>query len=175
MPHFKALACPATRRLVDDQLLARIARRLKELAYRVLEIYWQQVRPFDGHEPRRTTGSTTRILRATNELRITPGRTPGSVDIARLRAPAAYHCAIDEMTLCPAQQRSPGLQKLPGSSTSDPFMYDDAFLYDHVSRSTLRSHGNSIELKPGVAHGLARLAGLRKPTLEIMWVKKCAG
>jgi hypothetical protein len=39
-----------------------------------------------------------------------------------------------------------------------------------VSRSTLRAHGDAIELKPGVAQGLARLAGLLKPALEIMWV-----
>jgi hypothetical protein len=39
-----------------------------------------------------------------------------------------------------------------------------------VSQSTLRAHGDAIELKPGVAHGLARLAGLLKPALEIMWV-----
>ena len=36
--------------------------------------------------------------------------------------------------------------------------------------STLRAHGDAIALKPGVAHGLARLAGLLKPALEIMWV-----
>ena len=51
------------------------------------------------------------------------------------------------------------------------FLYDDSFLHDHVSRSTLRAHGDAIELKPGVAHGLARLAGLLKPALEIMWVE----
>jgi HNH endonuclease len=62
------------------------------------------------------------------------------------------------------------LQKLPGSSTSYPFLYDDSFLHDHVSRSTLRTHSDAIELRPGVAHGLAHLAGLLKPTLEIMWV-----
>jgi hypothetical protein len=43
-------------------------------------------------------------------------------------------------------------------------------LHDHVSRSTLRAHGDAIELKPFVAHGLARLTGLLKPALEIMWV-----
>ena len=39
-----------------------------------------------------------------------------------------------------------------------------------MSRSTLRAHGDAIDLKSGVAHGLARLAGLLKPALEIMWV-----
>jgi hypothetical protein len=62
------------------------------------------------------------------------------------------------------------LQKLPGAPKSDPFLYDDSFPHDRVSRSALRAHGDAIELRPGVAHGLARLAGLLKPALEIMWV-----
>ena len=144
---------------------------IPELAHRVLEIYWQQVRPFDGHELRQSTQPRARILVATNELRAASGRTSVSVDIARLRAPEAYERAIEEITLCLARQPLHRLQKLPGSSASDPFLYDDSFLHDHVTRSTLRSHGDAIALKPGVAHGLARLAGLLKPALEIMWVE----
>lgn len=145
---------------------------IPDLAHRVLEIYWRQVRPFDGYELRQSTQRRARILSATNELRDAVGakRLSASVDIARLHAPAAYQRAIDEAVLCLAQQPLHRLQKLPGSSTSDPFLYDDSFLHDHISRSTLRAQGDAIELKPGVAHGLARLAGLLKPALEIMWV-----
>ena len=145
---------------------------IPDLAHRVLEIYWHQIRPFDGHELRQSTQPRARILMATNKLREAASvrRTGGSVDIARIRAPAAYERAIDEITLCLARQPLHRLQKLPGSSTSDPFLYDDSFLNDHVARSTLRAHGDTIGLKPGVAHGLARLAGLLKPALEIMWV-----
>ena len=53
---------------------------------------------------------------------------------------------------------------------SEKFLYEDSFLHDHVSRSTLRANGDAIQLKAGVAQGLARLAGLLKPALEIMWV-----
>jgi HNH endonuclease len=150
----------------DDVLKVTIP----ELAHRVLGIYWQQVRPFDGHELRQSTQPRARILLATNKLR-EASRRAGSVDIARLRAPAVYDEAIDEITLCLAQQPLHRLQKLPGSPISDPFLYDDSFLHDQVTRSTLRAHGNAIVLKPGVAHGLARLAGLLKPALEIMWVE----
>ena len=153
----------------DDALQVPIP----DLAHRVLEIYWQQVRPFDGHELRQSTQPRARILAATNGLRqrAAVGRTAVSVDIAKVRAPAAYEKAIDDITLCLAQQPLHRMQKLPGASTSDPFLYDDSFLHDQVSRSTLRAHGDAIELKPGVAHGLARLAGLLKPALEIMWVE----
>jgi hypothetical protein len=152
----------------DDALRVPIP----DLGHRVLEIYWQQVRPFDGHELRQSTQPRARILIATNALREAARvkRTIVSVDIARQRAPDAYRSAIDEITLCLAQQPLHRLQKLPGASTSDPFLYDDSFLHDQVSRSTLRAHGDAIELGPGVGHGLARLAGLLKPALEIMWV-----
>ncbi len=143
---------------------------LPELAHRVLEVYWQQVRPFDGQELRQSSQPRARILIATNNFRTTSGRAAVSVDGARLRAPAAYEHAIDEITLCLARQPLHRLQKLPGSSSSDPFLYDDSFLNEHVTRSTLRSHGDAIELKPGVAYGLARLAGLLRPALQIMWV-----
>ncbi|WP_375481534.1 HNH endonuclease [uncultured Mycobacterium sp.] len=145
---------------------------ISDLAQRVLEIYWLQVRPFEGHELRQTTGSRARILIATNALREAAGitRSGASVEVARLRAPDTYRFAIDEIALCLAQQPLHRLQRLPGLSASDPFLYDDSFLHDHVSRSTLRAHGDAIDLKPGVAHGLARLAGLLKPALEIMWV-----
>jgi hypothetical protein len=144
---------------------------LAELAHRVLAVYWQQVRPFDGHELRQSTQPRARILIATNGLRAAARNATGSVEIARMRAPAAYETAIDDVVLCLAQQPLHRLQKLPGSTVNDAFLYDDSFLHDHVARSTLRAHGDAIELKPGVAHGLARLAGLLKPALEIMWVE----
>ena len=144
---------------------------IPDLAHRVLEIYWQQVRPFDGHDLRQSTQPRARILVATNALRSAVGRASVSVDMAKIRAPEAYQRAIEEITLCLAQQPLHRLQKLPGSSASDVFLYDDSFLHDHVSRSTLRAQGDAIALKPGVAHGLARLAGLLRPALEIMWVE----
>ena len=55
------------------------------------------------------------------------------MEVARLRAPDAYQKAIDEIMLCLAQQPLHRLQKLPGSSASDPFLYDDSFLHDQVS------------------------------------------
>jgi 5-methylcytosine-specific restriction endonuclease McrA len=149
----------------DDPLAVPIP----ELAHRVLSIYWQQVRPFDGRQLRQSTQPRARILIAANELRTGSGRA-ASVDVARLRALPAYLKAIDDITMCLAQQPLYRLQRLPGATASDPFLYDDSFLHDQVSRSTLRAHGDAIVLNPGVAHGLARLAGLLKPAMEIMWV-----
>jgi hypothetical protein len=142
---------------------------LPDLAHRVLEIYWRQVRPFDGRELRQSTQPRARILIATNQLRGVVGGA-AAIDVAMLRHPVAYQAAIDEITLCLAQQPLYRLQRLPGTTTSEAFLYDDSFLHDHISRKTLLDHGDAITLHPGVAYGLARLAGLLKPALEIMWV-----
>lgn len=145
---------------------------ISDLAHRVLEIYWHQVRPFDGHELRQSTQPRARILGAASVFRAAAGVGPGgsALDVAMLRAPQAYRVALDEVVLCLAQQPLHRLQHLPGGDGSDPFLYDDSFLHDHISRAALRAHGDAIELKPGIAYGLARLAGLLKPALEIMWV-----
>ena len=146
---------------------------IPDLAHRVLAIYWRQVRTFDGHVlSQRRTGSKARIIDATVELRAATCAGNGglSLEMAKVRAPEDYRVAIDKIVIALAKQPLPRLQKLPGSAVSDPFLYDDSFLGENVSRKTLRENGDAIELKPGVAHGLARLAGLLKPALEIMWV-----
>ncbi len=156
-------------RRADDPLAVPIP----ELAHRVLALYWQQVLPFYGHDlAQRRTGTKTRIIDATKALReaANAGNSRMSLGIAMLRAPAAYKVAIDRIALALIKQPLPRLQKLPGAPVSDPFLYDDSFLGENVSRSSVRAHGDAIELKPGVANGLARLAGLLKPALEIMWV-----
>ena len=143
------------------------------LAHRVLALYWQQVRPFEGQELRqRRTGTKARITDAVRSLRAeTCTRSNGlSLDIAIKRAPAAYEDVVDKIVIAMAKQPLPRLQKLPGSAVSDPFLYDDSFLGETVSMRQLKAHGNAIMLNPGVAFGLARLSGLLKPTLEIMWV-----
>ncbi|BBZ66353.1 HNH endonuclease [Mycolicibacterium insubricum] len=143
---------------------------IPDLARRVLDVYWRQVRPFEGHELRQTTTEPARILAAVHRLQQSVGKPYMSVDFAAVRAPEDYRQAIEDITMCLAQQPLYRLQRLSGSSTSDPFLYDDSFLHSKISRKVLRDHDFSIELRPGVAQGLARLAALLKPALEIMWV-----
>ncbi|MGH3558088.1 MAG: HNH endonuclease domain-containing protein [Mycobacterium sp.] len=146
---------------------------IPDLAHRVLEIYWRQVRPLDGRELRQAGDTRSLILRTTKSFRQAASVGSGgmAMEVAMLRVPDAYRVAIDKITVCLAQQPLHRLQRLPGSGASESFLYDDSFLHDQISRRTLRAHGDAIELKPGVAYGLSRLAGLLKPTLEIMWVE----
>lgn len=154
----------------DDPLTVPIT----DIAHRVLALYWHQVRPFEGHDlAQRRTGTRTRIIDATKALRTAAkaGNSRMSLEVAMLRAPSDYTVAIDRIAIALIKQPLPRLQKLPGASVSDPFLYDDSFLGENVSRSAVRAHGDAIVLKTGVAYGLARLAGLLKPALEIMWVE----
>jgi hypothetical protein len=141
---------------------------IADLAHRVLQLYWRQVRPFEGHELRQSSGEKERIPLVVRTLRT--ASSASSLSVAMTLAPEVYQSAVDEIGLCLALQPLYRLQRLPGADTNDPFLYDDGFLHANVSRRTLRAHGDAVELMPGVATGLARLAGLLKPALEIMWV-----
>jgi hypothetical protein len=152
---------------------ARLTVPVPDVAHRVLELYWPQVRPFQGQllkqirgRPNATIPRVARELRAQAQI----GQTRLPVAVARSRAPEAYDNAIDEISVCLAREPLPRLQRLPGTATVDPFLYDDGFLQKPTS-SVRRVRGYALELKPGVATGLARLAGLLKPALEIMWVE----
>jgi 5-methylcytosine-specific restriction endonuclease McrA len=168
----RALTDHAIEHVPDDANEALVV-PLPELADRVLELYWPQVRPFDGRQLRQSTQERARIPQAAADLRTAAGVGAAGVSlaVAASRVPLAYQAAVDEIVLCLAQQPLHRLQRLPGLESSDCFLYDDSFLHDHVTRATLRSHGDRVALRPGVAAGLARLAGLLKPALEVMWVE----
>src|SRR5690349_7455894 len=42
---------------------------IPDLAHRVLQLYWRQVRPFEGHDLRQSSGEKERIPRAVRALR----------------------------------------------------------------------------------------------------------
>src|SRR4051794_35766911 len=89
---------------------------IPDLAHRVLELYWRQTRPFGGKELRQSTQSQARIPRAAGDLRKAAGISAAgaSLAVAVSRAPTAYRDAINEVTLCLAQQPLHRLQRLPG-------------------------------------------------------------
>lgn len=142
------------------------------LAHRVLEIYWLQVRPFEGQVLSQMNGGpNATIPKAARALRVAAqvGISRAPLDVAISRVPEAYQTALDHVGICLAAEPLRRLQRFGGAAETDPFLYDDAFLQTPTS-SARRVRGYAIDLKPGVAHGLARLAGLLKPALEIMWV-----
>ena len=151
----------------DDEL--RVP--LHDLAARVIDLYWPQVRSFENRDLKQSTQPVAKIPSAVRELRAASGAGDGgmSLAVATLRDQEAYARALDTVSLTLVQQPIHRLQKLPNGS-GEPFLYDDSWMHDAVGRRAIAEHGNSIVLFAGVAFGLARLSGLLRPALELLWV-----
>lgn len=143
-----------------------------ELARKVIELYWAQVRPFNGEILKQSTQSRSRILEAVVALQLvaSPDGDKLSVDEAAQRAPEMYRRTVDTVSVALAQQPLPRLQRIAGAPQSLAFLYDDSFLHDNVSRAELEAHGNAVQLKPGVAEGLATAKKPLLRTLKSMWI-----
>src|SRR5665647_696271 len=153
----------------NDQLTIPIT----SLAERVLETYWRQVVPLQGFgQLRQSSQPNARVLRAVQRLRDEAAASHiASPAVARERLQPAYSSAIADIALTLAQQPLHRLQRVTGAVAGPTFLYDDSWLHDHVSWRTINENGGAITLYPGVASGLARLSGLLKPTLEILWIQ----
>lgn len=76
----------------------QLAVPVPDLAHRVLQLYWRQVRPFEGHDLRQSSGEKERIPRAVRALR---AATPASsLSVAMTLAPEVHQTSIDEIGGC---------------------------------------------------------------------------
>ncbi|MGO9733519.1 hypothetical protein [Mycobacterium sp.] len=154
-------------RLTDGMLDVPIP----ELARIVIALYWRQTRPFDGCELRQSRLTRSRILDSVTALQAAAGgldahTTPA---VAASVAPEAFGRAVDSVGIYLAQQPLPRIQRSPGLAKSVTFLYDDSFLHDNVSSSELQRHNNAIQLRPGVAAGLAAVESPLRSALQAMW------
>lgn len=143
-----------------------------DLARMVISQYGDQLRPFNGAVLRQSTQNGSRILEAVESIGAAAGGINHhlTLDEAARFAPGVYRQAVDGVGLCLAQQPLPRLQRVAGAVRSTPFLYDDGFLHDNVTRSELARHGNSIQLFPGVAYGLNLYAKELLRVIRAMWV-----
>jgi hypothetical protein len=152
---------------------------LDDLADRVIELYWRQVVPFEGTKHRlyqstgEKSGDRALILDEIAQLRSAPGKhvrhTPA---VARKQAPTEYEQARRRIVGVLVRQPLHRLQKLTEKDTHGAFLYDDSWMHDRITKREIDKHGNKIRLHPGVATGLARLAGLLEPTIRIHWIEE---
>jgi hypothetical protein len=166
---------------------ASVAVPLDNLADRVIALYWRQVLPFAVKGKKQTlkqsTGGKARILGAVERLRadakkLLPATTKAidremSLGFVREHLGDEYAAAQREVRNVLVWRPLYRLQRLPlggsGKSVSDPFLYDDSWMKDKLSPHEIDSRG-VVQLKPGVAWGLARLSGLLEPVLQVLWV-----
>ncbi len=147
---------------------------LTDLAARVIEVYWPQVRPFEGHELRQSSQPVSRILRSVKQLQAVARDRGVSGPLDRVAAIARtdYEWAVREVVLTLVQQPLSRLQRLPGDDgRQQRFLYDDSWMSDATSWREINRHGAQLELYPGVASGLARIAGLLRPAIQLLWAE----
>jgi 5-methylcytosine-specific restriction endonuclease McrA len=157
----------------------------RDLARRVLELYWPQVRDYAGPDgsslvlrqsssPRAVTVEAVAQLRA--EARALGARTPAA---AERRLPGAYARAVDAIELNLVQMPLGRLQRPAGfSATANAdyprFLYDDAPFSERVTGRRLREAPMRVALRPGVADWLIGLTGLLRPLIELYWTREVA-
>jgi 5-methylcytosine-specific restriction endonuclease McrA len=146
---------------------------IDDLSERVIALYWRQVLPLAGvGELKQSTQPRVRIVSAVSGLReaaIQAGIT--SLDLACERVPAAYRNAVKQVALTLTRQPLPRLQHLPGRQAGETFLYDDSWMGEGVNQRRIEQHGSVVTLYPGIGANLARLSGLLRPTLEVLWVE----
>lgn len=145
---------------------------LAELSRRVMALYWDQLRPFDGSALRQSTQPRSRILEAIESLRSAADYLDDdtTLETAAELAPKVFRQVLDEVVVCLAQQPLPRLQRLLGSASSERFLFDDGFLHDNVTRAELARHRYAIQLYPGVAQGLASQAKRLDNLIKSIWL-----
>ena len=108
---------------LPDAPQASLVAPINELAERVLEIYSQQVLPFEGVELRQSTQPRAVILREALLLRTASkvGDRHTALAVARLRAPGAYATVVTAIALTLARQPLNRLQRI-GVEPSPTFL-----------------------------------------------------
>ncbi|NIZ90019.1 HNH endonuclease [Kineococcus rubinsiae] len=143
-----------------------------DLADRVVDLYWPQVRPFAAAGVLRQNSTRGRtILDTVADLRAVAAAaglsTPAQL---RLAHPDVVARARRRTSVTLAQQPLFALQRTGGGAPGTPFLYADGWLSEDVTITALDAHDWSITLHPGIAHALARVSGLLQPVLQQWWV-----
>ncbi len=143
-----------------------------DLADRVIDLYWPQVRTYsDAGLLRQSTQSRSRILEEVIALHQLAPRAAS----VRLGHIGAYDQARRRVAHTLARQPLPKLQTPGGQATTRTcFLYDDSWLGEDVAVRELDARGWTLELLPGVADSLVRLGGLLRPVIERAWTDDVA-
>ena len=145
----------------------------RQLAEKVLELYWPQVRAFDQQTLRQNSGTqakiVTEILRFQNQL----GELGMSVARARRLAPGEFVRLVREIEWTLVEMPLPKLQRV--GSEQVPFLYQINWS-DDIRHSTFRSSDfdNAIRFVRNTGDDLVRLAPFVRPLVQREWAKLVA-
>lgn len=144
---------------------------LDELTTRVIELYWRQLRPLDGHRLRQSNDGRGVIFDALARLAedAAAGRRPPGLRAVAASHPDEYLATHLRVKRTLVRYPLKLVQNLTSGGSEERFLYDDSWMgTDSVKR--IAEHGNKLTLYPGVCHTIARLAPLLKPAFQLAWV-----
>ncbi len=151
-----------------------LALPLRDVAERVLELYWPSARPYPGVDGvlKQATMPNSRIGVAVAKLRAGAGPAGRSLGQVRSNQPEAVELAVDRIAKALAMQPVPRLQR-PGEATAGSdylrFLFDDS---RYRTEQGALDRDPVIELRPGIAGGMARNAALIRMAAQAAWVQE---
>jgi hypothetical protein len=156
---------------------------VREVAHRVVDYYWRQVRPYAEHgmlhqmASRQTPAIPVFVAEAREQLAakriFTPAaaRELGDPDYERAVSKVEMKLAANPLTYL--QTPTAKMATAQASSARIDFIFDASGFHNKMTRSELDAHGPLV-LRPGVADAFREFAGLIKPVIEIMWITDVA-
>lgn len=156
----------------------------RQLAEKVVELYWPHTVPFAGQTParilRQNQGGQAEIISAIMRFRSRHAPDPGASRWpSRLAAPAAYERLVRLIEWKLIEMPLPRLQMM--GRKHEPFIYEIS--WDHrVRRRDVDSYfagdtdrfDNRLLLRPGVGEYLLQLNGLLRPLIQRRWAAMVA-
>ena len=154
---------------------------VRDLARRVLELYWPQVRPYTGGTVLRQSSQSRAVtVDAVRELRTAAAADGAGTPSAAERAlPELFAQTVSTIELNLVQMPLGKLQRPQGYTTSGAhdyprFLYDDRAFSERVTARQLQRTPMRVDLQPGVPDWLVSLSGLLRPLLELHWTRAVA-
>ena len=145
----------------------------RQLAERVLELYWPQARDFDQRTLRQNSGKQAGIVTKILQFRKQLGEPGQAVARARRLAPREFDRLVQDIEWILVEMPLPKLQRV--GSEQVPFLYRIKWS-DDVLRSTLRSadFDNAIRFIGNAGDELVRLAPFVRPLVQREWAARVA-
>ncbi len=158
----------------------------RQLAEKVLELYWRQVAPWGDQRLRQNASKTATILQQVEALRQVASGTTGvgaGPRRVRLVLPDVYEQAVRDIEWTLIRYPLPKLQRVGGQDTGWLYAigWDDGDNLVRKAQVTAYQRGrastfdNRIHLRPHAAMAFVRLHSLLRPFIEEQWTRDVAG
>lgn len=156
----------------------------RQLAGKVLEVYWPQVRPLpllDGGIPRQNSRGSpdARIVRLIADYKALTQKEWSGPSEARLRNPTGFESLLLATERVLIEMPLPRLQSI--GNEADQFLYEIGWttavnrkVVSRYLRGQPSDFDNRIILRPGVASAMIQLNGLLRPSIQRSWALKVA-